>query len=207
MDRLRSVRARFRADVDVGGRNTVADGILLVRRPGAIRVKLFGIAGFTVHDAIWRGDSSRVRGRVSGIDREEPLDLVQTPRQPVEEPAARFSLVLWSLWQPRCARPPAPVTAAPETFALDPASAQARSREVRLVGEDVVGETLVSAEGDTVVVAYSDFEPRFGLSLPRRIDLEVPAAGWTAAVAVSEYEVDEALDDAIFALPESERHR
>jgi hypothetical protein len=212
-DRLRTVRARFRAKVAIGGEETVTDGVLLVRRPGAIRVKLFGIAGFTVHDATWRGDASLVRGRVDGLDRDRPLSLAQTPDRPAEDAAARFSLVLWSLWQPRCLRAPRPVAAAPATYALDPASAQARSREVSLSGGAVAGERLVLANGDDVAVAYSGdgsgsvvpagvAMPAGSTPLPRRIEIAMPSAGWTAAVEVSEYDVDEPLDEGLFALPE-----
>jgi hypothetical protein len=235
-DRLRDVRARFRANVAVGSERSSVEGILLVHRPGAIRVKLFGIAGLTVHDAIWRGDASGVRGRIAGVDRSEPLSLVQTPDAPLEQPEARFSLLLWSLWQPRCARPPQPVAGVPATFALDPAPAQARSREVRLVegaggrGEagsdgreasadrgdvasgdvasdrgEVGRDVLVASDGERIVVGYSDYDRTLAVPLPRRIELGLPAAGWAAEVVVSDYDFDEPLDEALFALPEDER--
>jgi len=203
-DRLQTVRARFRANVDVAGQRSAVEGILLVRRPGALRVKFFGIAGITVHDAIWVGDGARVRGRVAGIERQSPLVLVQTPERPVEQPEARFSLLLWSLWQPRCARPPEPVAGEPGRFALDAAPAQARSREVSLVDGAVVSDALVTADGERVVARSSGYERHLGVPLPRQIEIGLPSAGWTATVEVSEYDLNEALDEALFALPADE---
>jgi hypothetical protein len=204
VDRLRTVRARFRADVAAGERRSVADGVLLVRRPGAVRVKLFGIAGFTVHDAILRGDGARVRGRVSGLGMDAPRELVQTPEARLDEPSARLSLVLWSLWQSRCARPPRALAGTPSTFALDPGPAQVRAREIELASGRVHTEALSWPDGEEVVVHYGEYDPSLAVPLPRRIEIDLPGAGWKAAVRVSEYDLDEPLDEGLFALPEDE---
>jgi hypothetical protein len=201
VDELQSVRARFRATVVTADGRSEADGVLLVRRPGALRVKLFGLAGFTVHDATWNGDASRVRGRVEGFGRDEALRLVQTPDRPIEDPAARLSLVLWSLWQARCARSPAP-TDVPDTFALDPGPAQVRSRGVDLVAGAVQEERLRWSSDDEIAVHYRDYDRALAVPLPRRIDFTMPGADWTAEVQVSEYVLNESLPEALFELPD-----
>lgn len=200
VDRLRSVRVRFRATVVTADARSDADGILLVRRPGALRVKLFGFAGFTVHDATWNGDATRVRGRMNGFGRDEDLAFVQTPDAPIEDPAARLSLVLWSLWQARCARPPQP-TDASGRFALDPAPAQVRSRAADVAQGEVRSERLRWSSADEIEVHYDDYDRALPVPLPRRIDFTMPGAGWRAEVRVSEYALDEALPEALFELP------
>jgi hypothetical protein len=200
VDDLRSLRARFHATVVTADARSVADGILLMRRPGALRVKLFGLAGFTVHDATWSGDGSRVRGRVGGFGRDEPVLLVQTPDEPIEDPAARLSLVLWSLWQARCPRAPE-ASDATETFRLDPTPAQVRSREVDVERGEVRSERLRWSSGDEIEVHYRDYDRELAVQLPRRIDFAMPGADWTAEVQVSEYALDEPLPEALFELP------
>jgi hypothetical protein len=200
VDSLRSVRARFRATVVTADGESVADGVLLVRRPGALRVKLFGLAGFTVHDATWNGDGTRVRGRVGGFGRDEPDLLVQTPDRPIEDPAARLSLVLWSLWQARCGRPPTAVGSA-ETYGLDPGPAQVRAREVDVVSGEVRAERLRWSSDDEIEVRYRDYDRTLAVALPRRIEFTMPGADWTAEVQVSEYVLNEDLPAALFELP------
>ena len=58
---IRSLRARFRAVVTTSDAKRSAEGVLVMQRPGALRVKLFTLAGFTVYDAIWHMRSRGIR--------------------------------------------------------------------------------------------------------------------------------------------------
>ena len=200
VDEVRSLRARFRATVVTADGRSVADGLLLVRRPGAIRVKLFGFAGFTVHDAIWNGDGERVSGAVSGFGRDEPELIVQTPGEPVVDPAARLSLVLWSLWQARCGRSPEGLDSS-GTYALLPGPAQVRSREVDVAAGEVRAERLRWSDEDEIEVRYGDYRRVLGIPLPQRIEFAIPGADWSAEVQVAEYVLGEELPEALFQVP------
>lgn len=207
-DRVATLRARFHATVRTATDEMVAEGILLVRRPGALRIKLFGVAGFTVHDAVWIGDGSRVRGVVQGFGVAEAIRLEQTPARPIREPAARLSLLLWSLWQPRCASPPTlRDTTAPRApdvdlpWVLNPSPAQALGRVAVVEEGELRTETLRTADGEQLTVRSSDFDRSLRPPLARRIVFQAPAAGWSAEIQVSDYAVDEPLAEALFELP------
>ena len=204
-DTLRAARVRFRAAVRTAEGENVAEGILLMRRPGDLRVKLFGIAGLTVHDALWRGDGSEVQGVLRGLGLEEPALLRQTPERPVTDPASRLSLLLWSLWQPRCVRPPERRERTPEGtwFAVDPEPAQVRMRSALLAGDELRAERLQGIDGEEILVRFEDFDHSLRPALPRRLEIAAPAAAWSAAIAITEYTLDETLAEGLFALPGS----
>jgi hypothetical protein len=203
---IRTLRARFRADVEAGGSARSAEGVLVWRAPDALRVKLFTLAGLTVYDALWVGDATRVRGVVrqplSG--RSERFDL--GPGETTSSPDAALSLVLWSLWQARCARRPVAQGGDPQRFALDPAPARALGRAVVVADGEVREETLLralAAGGDEQVIArYGDYECGLEPPLPRHIAMQAPASGWHAEVTIVDEARDVALDDRLFALPE-----
>lgn len=204
---IRSLRARFRADVEAGGGTRTAEGVLVWRAPGALRVKLFTLAGLTVYDALLVGDGTRVRGVVKQplAARSETFDV--GPDETVDAPDTDLSLVLWSLWQPRCGRPPAVSSMDPARFALDPDPARANGREVMVEGAEVREEVLERASAtngsaERVVARYTDYDCTQTPPLPRRIEIEASASGWRARVTILEQARNVALDDALFALPE-----
>lgn len=176
-----------------------------MRRPGDLRVKLFGIAGLTVHDALWRGDGSEVQGFLRGLGGRKPVLLRQTPEQPITDPAARLSLLLWSLWQPRCTRSPEQRERTPEGtwFAVDPGPAQVRTRSALLVGDEIRAEQLQGIDGEELRVRFEDVDHALRPALPQRLEIEAPAAAWSASIAVTEYALDETLAEELFALPDS----
>lgn len=205
-ERVRSVQARFRAEVDAGGTRRTAEGVLVWRAPGALRVKLFTLAGLTVYDAVWVGDAGRLRGAVrqplSGRDESFALGPSDVP----DSPDADLSLVLWSLWQPRCTRSPELVANA--TYVLDASPARATGRSVRIAGGAIREETLVRARRDgtieRVVARYADYDCG-ATPLPRRVEIEAPASGWSARVTILEQALDVTLDDALFVVPDARR--
>jgi len=203
---VRSLRARFRAEVEAAGETRTAEGILLWRAPGTMRVKLFTLAGITVYDAILSGDASRVRATIRQplADRTERLDLAtgETP----SSPDADLALVLWALLQPRCAaRPDATQVPSAGTFRLDPASARATERDATVVAGELREETLtrIAASGasERVVARYARYDCTEMPPLPRRIELDAPASGWRAQVTILEQTRNVALDAALFVPP------
>ena len=201
---VRSLQARFRAEVDANGTKRTAEGVLVWRAPGSLRVKLFTLAGLTVYDALWTGDGLQLRGVVRQplADRDETFTL--GPADVPDAPDADLSLVLWSLWQPRCTR--SPEMAANATYVLDPAPARATARSVRVSNGAIREETLVRtrADGtlDTVVARYAGYDCA-ATPLPQRVDIEAPASGWRARVTIVEQTRDVTLDDGLFALPDA----
>lgn len=201
-DGVRSIQARFRAEVDARGTKRTAEGVLVWRAPGSLRVKLFTLAGLTVYDALWTGDGRQLRGLVRQplADRDETFAL--GPSDVPDAPDADLSLVLWSLWQPRCTR--SPEMAANATYLLDPAPARATGRSVRVAGGAIREETLVRTRAngtvESVVARYADYDCA-PTPLPRRVEIEAPASGWRARVTIMEQSRDVALDDGLFTLP------
>lgn len=199
---VRSLRARFRADVEAAGETRTAEGVLLWRAPGTMRVKLFTLAGITVYDAVLAGDASRVRATIrqplSG--RVERLDLA--PGETPSSPDADLALVLWALWQPRCTTPPVATQEPAGAFRLDPGSARATARDATVAGGELREETLtrVAASGmsERVAVRYARYDCAAMPPLPRRIDLDAPASGWRAQVTIVEQARNVALDDGLF---------
>lgn len=202
---VQSLRARFRAEVEGDGTTRTAEGVLLWRAPGEMRVKLFTLAGITVYDAVLRGDAARVRGTV----RQPLADRVQTfdlgPGETESSLDADLALVLWSLWQPRCASPPADAGDGSGAYRLDARSARASGREVVVRGGEIREEVLVrataSGASERVVARYASDDCTAPPPLPRRIELEAPASGWRARVTILEQVRNVALDAALFALP------
>lgn len=204
---IRTLRARFRSDVDVNGEEKSADGVLVWRAPGALRVKLFTLAGLTVYDALWVGDGERVRGIVRQplAGRSESFDL--GPGETTASPDADLALVLWSLWQPRCTRPPVRQRGTPGSFALDPAPARAIARDVVVNAGEVREEKLVrrgpSGAEEPVIVRYADYacEPR--PPLPRHVEIAAPAKGWRAQVTILDEARNVPLDEGLFVVPDA----
>lgn len=203
-DGVRSLQARFRAEVETGGNTRSAEGVLVWRAPGELRVKLFTLAGITVYDALWTGDAHELRGVVRQplADRDETF--VLGPSDVPEAADADLSLVLWALWQPRCRRSPELVARA--TYVLDPTAGRARGRSVRIAEGVVREETLVRTRAngavESVVARYADYDCAT-TPLPRLVTIEAPASGWRARVTIVEQARDVKLDDALFALPAS----
>lgn len=206
-DAVHSLQARFRAEVEASGTKRTAEGVLVWRAPGSLRVKLFTLAGITVYDALWTGDGRRLRGVVrqplTGRDETFTLGPTDVP----DAADADLSLVLWSLWQPRCTR--SPEMAANATWVLDPSPARATGRSVRVAGGAIREETLVRTRADgkleSVVARYADYDCE-ATPLPHRVDVEAPASNWRARVTIVEQARDVALDDGLFALPAAETH-
>lgn len=201
---IETLQARFRATVVVDGEVRSADGILLVRRPDAVRVKLFGLAGMTVHDAVWVGDTDSVRGFIRRPLSGPPITVELKPGDDLDQPEAELSLALWSLWRPRCATVPTAVAAGPGWLRLDPYSAHATARDVRVGPLGVDEERLVRAAGenpDMVEVRYLDRDCGLTGMLPTRIEMASEARGWRATVRILKQEENVELDDALFALP------
>lgn len=205
-DGVRSLQARFRAEVDANGTTRSAEGVLVWRAPGDLRVKLFTLAGITVYDALWTGDAHRLNGVVRQplADRDETFVLA-----PSDVPAAAdadLSLVLWSLWQPRCRRSPELVAHA--TYVLDPSPARAAGRSIRIADGAIREETLVRTRSngtvERVVARYADYDCAT-TPLPRRVTIEAPASGWRARVTILEQSRDVTLDDGLFALPAADQ--
>jgi outer membrane lipoprotein-sorting protein len=201
-DGVRTLQARFRAEVDAGGSKRSAEGVLVWRAPGSLRVKLFTLAGLTVYDALWTGDVRELRGVVRQPLSDKDETFVLGPGDVPDAPDADLSLVLWSLWQPRCSRSPELVANA--TYALAPKAARAAGRSVRVAGGAIREETLVRTRTngtvESVVVRYGDYDCA-PTPLPRRVEIEAPASGWRARVTIIEQARDVTLDDALFALP------
>ena len=204
---IHTLRARFRADVDAAGASRSAEGVLVWRAPGALRVKLFTLAGLTVYDALWVGDGERVRGVVRQplSARSDRFDL--GPGETTDSPDADLSLVLWALWQPRCSQPPAAEDAAGERFALAAAPARALQREAVVDAGEVREETLVRARAaggeERIVTRYSDYECAPEPPLPHHIEIEAPASGWRARVTILELSRNITLDDGLFVVPDA----
>jgi hypothetical protein len=203
---IHTVRARFRATVTTASGQRGADGVLAVRRPGALRVKLFTLAGITVYDALWIERDGVPTGHVSLPLAGREIEVSPRSGESLADPEVGLSLALWALWQPRCVVPPASVAAEPGRFVLDPASAYARSREVTVVRGEVRAEALEPIGGlgsgaGRVIVRYGALDCTLPVPLPRRLEIEAPDQGWSAEVRVLEIEENPALDERLFATP------
>ncbi len=203
---VETLQARFRATVVVDGDVSVSDGVLLVRRPDAVRVKLFGFGGMTVHDATWVGDGTAVRGFIRRPLSGEPIALMLRSGESVPEPEAELSLALWSLWRPRCRTAPTGLAAEPGWLRLDPDTAQALARDVRVGPLGVDEERLVrGGDGtpDVIEVRYLDRDCALKALLPTRIEIASQARGWRATVDILAQEQNLPLDDRLFDVPAS----
>lgn len=208
---VRSLRARFRADVETANGTRSADGVLVWQAPGSLRVKLFTLAGLTVYDALWSGDEAALRGLVRLPTEGRVEDLELAPGEAAPSVDADLSLVLWAIWRPRCAAPPAPAgaTSGPTRLVLDGSPARAEAREVLVADGLVREETLVrgGAPGaepdaaDRVVVRYEAYDCSAAPPLPRRLEIAAPAAGWRARVTILEQARNVELDPGLFAFP------
>ena len=126
------------------------------------------------------------------------------PGENLSEPEAEFSLALWSLWRPRCSTLPTALAAEPGWLRLDPHSAHATARDVRVGPLGVDEERLVRTAGDdpdVVEVRYLERDCSLAGLLPARIEMASRARGWRATVRILKQEENVALDDALFALP------
>jgi hypothetical protein len=200
---IETLQARFRADVTIGDERRSSEGVLLVRRPGALRVKLFGLGGMTVHDALWAADGSNVRGVVRRPFDGEPLVVELRPGERPTEPEAGLSFALWALWRERCARTPR--ASADGWLDLDPASAHAAVRQVQVGATGVDAERVVWQEGtpasEVIRVRYAERDCSLALPLPTSIEMVASPQGWRASVRILDQQLNLELDDGLFALP------
>lgn len=200
---VETLQARFRATVTDGEEERTTDGVLLVRRPDAVRVKLFGLGGMTVHDATWVGDDTSVRGLVRRPLSGDPLTFELQAGQGVDESEAQLSLALWALWRPRCATTPTALATEPGWLRLDPDSAHAMARDVRVGPWGVDEERLVRAGQtgpDEIQVVYAKRDCRLAARLPTQITMSSISPGWRADIRILDQEVNVPLDDRLFAL-------
>jgi len=201
---IETLQARFRADVTIGDESRSSEGVLLVRRPGALRVKLFGIGGMTVHDALWVAEGSSVRGVVRRPFDGEPLVLELRPGERPTEPEAGLSFALWALWRERCARTPR--AGADGWLDLDPASAHAAVRQVRVGATGVEAERVVWQEGapasEVIRVHYAVRDCSLALPLPTSIEMVASPQGWRASVRILEQKLNLELDENLFVTSE-----
>ncbi len=205
-EEVRTLWARFRADVELGeGERQTSDGILVVRRPDAVRVKMFGPGGLTVYDALWRGDAASIRGLVRRPLQGAPVDIVLEPGATGLEPDLEMTLGLWSLWQPRCRLPPTAVAAQPGWLRLDPHGAHLTARDVR-VGPDGVDEERLVRAPDELKLRYLERDCAQPAFLPGRIEMESTTRGWRATVRILEQEANASLADGLFAWPADFEH-
>lgn len=201
---VQTLQARFRASVEIAGETQTSDGVLLVRRPDAVRIKLFGLGGMTVHDAVWVGDTTAVRGYIQRPLTAEPLAIELRMGEGVAEPEAQLSLALWALWRPRCGSTPTSLSSEPGWLRLDPDSAHAMARDVRVGPLGVREERLVRAGAsgaDEILVTYADRDCSIPGVLPTTIVMTSRTDGWRATIQILSQEVNLSLDDALFALP------
>ena len=205
-DRLpRNLSIRFRVDVSAASERMTLDGILLVRDPGAVRLKMFGFGGLTVYDSLWVGDRQGVRGWVQRPFASTNREVVFKPGEPIEEAEVLFGRALWSLWQPRCSGSPRGRPRGP--ILVDPESARVVERKVRL-GMSGIEEEWMQLSGlpdsaDEVHIRYEDLRCVHSYLLPHEVEIEVQSLDWRAKVRVLEQNVDADFDDRIFLLPDA----
>lgn len=203
---VQTLRARFRATVFSGDGEQTTDGVLLVRRPGAVRVKLFGLGGMTVYDATWVGDDVAIRGVVRRPLSGEPQTFHLRAGQNVDQPDVSLSLALWALWRPRCSTVPMASATEPGWLRLDPDSAHAMARDVRVGPSGVDEERLVRATkrgANEIHVTYGQRRCTPETRLPRRIEMNSRSPQWRAEIRILDDEANVALDDGLFALADA----
>lgn len=180
------------------------DGVFLVGRGGALRLKMFGFGGLTVHDSLWVGRPGLLRGWVQRPFSGPDIEVALRPGESIGEPEAVFGRALWSLWQSRCAAPPKSEGA--DWFLVDPESAQLAQRRVRVGATGVEEERLklwgAPGESREIRVRYSESSCVHGYWLPQEIDMEVEGLDWRAKVRVLEQRVEDELDHRLFSFPD-----
>jgi hypothetical protein len=160
----------------------------------------------TVHDALWASREASVKGLVQRPLEGPPLVLDVSPEQSVGDPVAELSFVLWGLWQARCATPPRPGPRDPLRFELDPRSAHASQRAMRIDPGGIDQETIVRRMSappseERLVVRYADHDCTLPVALPRRIEMVSETRGWRAEVVIFEQSINERLDPRLFRIP------
>lgn len=201
---VQTLQARFRASVEIDGETQTSEGVLLVRRPDAVRVKLFGLGGMTVHDAVWVGGPTAVRGYIRRPLTGEPLSIDLRAGEGVAEPEAQLSLALWALWRPRCDTTPTSLASEPGWLRLDPDSAQAVARDVRAGPVGVDEERLVRAGvsgADEILVTYADRDCGIPSLLPTTVVMTSRTDAWRATIKILSQEVNGPLDAGLFTIP------
>jgi hypothetical protein len=210
---LRTLVSRFRAEVTDGGSTRSTDGVLIVQQPGALRVKLFTIAGLTVYDSLLVGDAATLRGFVR-LPLLGKATVVHAGPGEVVDRDAQLAYALWAIWQPRCAGPPVHDPNEPLRLSLDPAPARSATRSIVLEGDEIRSETLVasrsasgSADERTIVARYQDYDRTLAVPLPRRIELADTTNGLRVVVRVIGNDENGELDPRLFVLPEDDAPR
>ena len=205
---VRTLKARFSATVTRRGEEQIFEGLLLVRRPGALRVKLFGFGGLTVHDALWVGGAEHVRAWIQQPFSGPARSIELSAAEGLDHPEAELSRVLWSLWQPRCdGEIPKRVTR--ESWsAVDEEAGQLLRREIWLGPDGIEQERLelptVEGRPETIQVRYGKRQDSAS-ALPGWIEMDSSAREWRAAIGIVALELNPALDDQLFALPDTSR--
>lgn len=183
---ITTVRARFSAVAQFGGEDRQASGVLLARRPDALRLRLIAPFGFTVLDYTRNGDHAAV-WLPAGSAGPAPPDVAlfthlgiddALPPESCSAGASEGALTVY-----RCALPPH----GERLLALDPDTATLRSAHDWFDGRPVLSRT------------YDDYRLVGGVPLPYRLSLHT--AEGTVEVRIDAYELNPPLGADAFQPP------
>ena len=180
-----TLQARFRARVQAGGDRRSLRGVLLFRRPEALRLRLMMPFGFTVYDGLSIGGQTWESSPYVEIPKSDPL----LPR------IAGLSLFR-------------PLRECEELSSIDASSLRisCRGRSGRRIldidrkSELPRRETVVDSPASVVRADYSDYRQVDNHKLPFEIDIST-SQGLKIALSISSYEINSDLPRKAFAQP------
>jgi outer membrane lipoprotein-sorting protein len=194
-DRIRTLRARFRSVARRGAETRTADGVLLVRKPDRFRLRLAMPLGLTVFDYVGREDGSWISLPLAADDAPVPADLGMFSRR---ELGAAFLRGAYAF--PGQCRATSGGGGDVEVACGERAAAPAR----RIV-LDPRTATIREESSARLITRYSDYRRVGDANLPFRIELAESGGALAVEISIADYEVNPALADSLFAVPEGAR--
>lgn len=189
---LQSLRVRFTATLRSAAPERQARGIVLVKKPDRLRLRLLSPFGLTVLDYCSRGAHAQMQLPLAG----ETLVDGEIARHGVFSPSAFAPAFL--LDHAVSADDCREHGDASYVECWEVVGGERRSVHIGLRPAILLRETFFKGDSPVLTLAYSDHRRVDGLTVPFRVSAAQPVSAMAMEIEIEAYEINPVLDDALF---------
>jgi len=201
-DTIRTLRAQFAAVVHQGTVERRADGVLLVKKPDRFRMRLVSLFGVTVFDYTRWGTHARMELPLQGTRLMDDEISTGAPFSPGDLRPAFLRAV--DAFPGECT--PRAAEGATLVECRDADGTLLRTISIEPPAQTIGEEVSYTGNQPHLTIRYSDYRAVGSTVLPFAIALTDAQRDVQIAITLRSYEVNPALDDALFA-PAAEARR
>jgi hypothetical protein len=188
-----SLRARFRADTHAGQEERSADGVLLVKKPDRVRLRLMLPFGPTVFDYVSWGEHTQVTLPLQGMTgAKAPPAVALFSREDVAETFLRGPQAFPGTCVPSRERDEVAV------LCHDAQGVLLRRLDIDPFNGAIREEISYEAGARRMVLRYSDYRPVDGVDMPYHVAMIYPQRNLSVDIRIERYELNPTLADTLF---------